>query len=497
MGERRRPLSARAVARWKEPPRYLPSDVLALLWRQWPLMIVVFVVILAIGVIVALKMHTTYPARSSILIRLGQEYVYQPAFGDAARGTTLDNDQVVQSELAILGSEAVKAQVVQDIGVARLSPELGRAYAKASPDKRKDIESAAIRAIEMGLKINSAPGNSIVSLSYTSRDPQLSALVLNTLVDEYLRYRRAVLIDKDAGPIQQQLDALQGRLAKADQDYQAFLTQNGVESGDYDAEKASLSQIYGQLTTENYSVQAALSEAQGRLGATAGEVASTQPEIGLYRDLDHSAQDKLAALRTSRADLLSRYLPGTQPIRDIDQQIIAQEALIRSGLNATEGAKRVGPNPTYQSLVTEKNTLQAQVASLRDRKAQIAASLAEIAGRRMKLSALDPQYQDLSRQRDLLTANVKSLAQRAQESQATEALAKNGEGNIRVIERAYPPTTGVSLKKPVMLLSVVFAAFAALCAGLLAAFLSKGYPTPEAVERELELPVLIATPRMA
>ena len=237
MGERRRPASARAVARWKEPPRYLASDVVALLWRHWPLMLVVFIVVVVIGFVVALRMHTTYPARSSILIRLGQEYVYQPAFGDAARGTTLDNDQVVQSELAILGSEVVKAQVMQDIGVARLSPDLGHAYAAASPDKRKDIESAAIRTIETGLKISSTPGNSIVTLSYTSRDPQLSALVLNTLVDEYLRYRRAVLIDKEAGPIKLQLDALQGRLAKADQDYQAFLAQNGVESGDYDAEK--------------------------------------------------------------------------------------------------------------------------------------------------------------------------------------------------------------------------------------------------------------------
>ena len=216
-------------------------------------------------------------------------------------------------------------------------------------------------------------------------------------MDEYLRYRRAaLLIDKEAGPIKQQLDALQGRLAKADQEYQVFLTQNGVQSGDYDAEKTSLSQIYGQLTTENYSVQAALVGGAGAgLAPPSSEVAATQPEIGLYRDLDHSAQDKLAALNTQRADLLSRYLPGTQPIRDIDQQIAAQQALIRSGVNATDGARRVGPNPTYQSLVTERNTLQAQVASLRDRKAQIAASLAEIAGRRMKLAALDPQYQDL------------------------------------------------------------------------------------------------------
>lgn len=401
---------------------------------------------------------------------------------------------MVQSELEILGSTAVKAQVVQDIGVARMSPELGRAYARANPEKRHDIEAAAIKMIETGLKISSTPGNAIVGLSYSARDPELAALVLNTLVDEYLRYRRAVLIDKDAGPMQDQLNTLHGRLETADKAYEKFLADNGVASGDYEAEKAFLSTLYGQLTTEGYSVQAQLAEAQGRLGIVAREAATTQPEIGLYRDLDHSAQDKLATLNTQRADLSSRYLPGTQPLRDIDQQIAAQQALIRSGANAGDGARRVGPNPNYQALVTEKNQLEAQVASFRDRKAQLAASLAEIAGKRQKLTALDPQFQDLSRQRELLTANVKGLAQRAQESQA---LAKGGEGNIRVIQRAFPPTTGTSLKKPVIFLSILFGAFAALCAGLLRAFLTKGYPTPEAVEREIELPVLITTPRMA
>ena len=436
----------RVVVQPREPARYAPSDILALLWRQWLLMLIVFVVVVAVGFAVASRMKTTYPASSSLLIRLGQEYVYQPAVGDAARGTTPDNDQVVQSELQILNSVAVKVEVVKDIGVARLSSSLGRAYATADAEKRHDIESQAVKMIETGLKATATPGDSVVHLSYTAADPQLAALVLNTLVDEYLKHRRAVLIDHDSGPMKVQLDAFQARLAGADQVYQKFLADNGVASGDYDAEKASLSQIYSQLTTESYSVQAQLAEVQGRLGVTTREAAATQPEIGLYHDLDHTAQDKLAALRVERGDLLSRYLPGTQPVRDIDQKIAAQEALIRSGQIGDNGARRIGPNPTYQSLITEKNQLEAQAASLRDRKAQIGASMNEIAGRRQKLSALDPQYQDLSRQRDLLSANVKGLAQREQENQAAQALAKGGDGNIRVIERAYPPTTGTSLK---------------------------------------------------
>lgn len=483
----------RARLRRRVTIQHTPSDILALLWRRLPLMILVFLVIAGLGVLVALQMKPTFSAHSSLLIRLGQEYVYQPAVGDAARGATPDNDQVVQSELEILESAAVKRKTVEDIGVARMSPALGRAYAVADDQKRRDIEAAAVKMIDTGLKLQTAPDSAIVKLSYTAKDPELAALVLNTLVDEYLRYRRTVLIDGQAGQVEAQLKAFQARLDTTDAAYQKFLADNGVGSGDFDAEKASLTQIYAQLTTEAYSNQASLSEAEGRLGVTRQRAAQAQPEIGLYRDLDHQSQDELNKLLVQRQDLLSRYLPTASPIRDVDQKIASLQALVARG-PMDGGARRIGPNPIYQALVTDRDQLEAQVASYRNRLAEVRASLAEVASRRQKLAALEPQFQELARQRDLLTANVKSLAQRAQESQAAQAMAKSGQDNIRVVERAYPATKGTSLKQPVMVLAILFAAFAALCAGLLSAVLSKGYATSDSIERSLRLPVLASAP---
>jgi len=456
-------------------------------------MVVVFLLVLGGGVILALQLKPTFAAHSSLLIRLGQEYVYQPTVGDAARGATPDNDQVVQSELEILESEAVKRKTVEDIGVARMSPALGRAYAHADDLKRRDIHAAAVKLIDDGLKLQTAPDSSIVKLSFTANDPALAALVLNTLVDEYLRYRRTVLIDGETGQVEAELKAFQVRLDAADAAYQKFLADNGVGSGDFDAEKTSLTQIYAQLTTEAYSNQASLSEAEGRFGVTSQRAAQAQPEIGLYRDLDHQSQDELNKLMVQRQDLLSRYLPSAQPIRDLDQRIAALQALIARG-PADGGARRVGPNPIYQALITDKDQVEAQVASYRRRLAEVKASLAEVAARRQKLAALEPQFEALSRQRDLLAANVKTLAQRVQESEAAQAMANSGQDNIRVVERAYPAVKGVSLRLPVIGLSVLFAGFAALCAGLFSAFTSKGYPTSESVERTLDLPVLASAP---
>ena len=112
-----------AGGEWAARPRYTPTDVGSLLWRDRRLMIVVFAVLLAIGLGVALTMKTRYPAHASLLVRLGPEYVYQPNVGDAARGAIPTNDQLVQSEVEILNSQELRRRVIDELGMAEVAPD--------------------------------------------------------------------------------------------------------------------------------------------------------------------------------------------------------------------------------------------------------------------------------------------------------------------------------------------------------------------------------------
>lgn len=488
-GERAPLRASRPASLWTaRRPSLAPADVLAVLWRAVPLMLAVFLAILALGVLASMTLKKTYTADSSLLVRLGQEYVYNPRVGDAARGAVPEVDQVIQSETEILGSGALKEKVIADIGLKRFSPKLAADYDRADAQGKRAIMGQLIKSIGTGLKIVTAPDSTVVRLSYTSRDPELSAAVLNTLVDEYLNFRKTVLADRDAAVIGDQRAAFETRLRAVDDRFRKFLTDNGVS--DFDTEKASLAQIYTSLLTETYAVQAQLSESEGRLGATAAAVANAPAEIGLYRDIDHTADDRLTQLKIDRQDLLSRYRPGTQPVRDADLRIAKLEAAKAAGQASGPGARRVGVNPIYQTLQTDKNQVQATAASLRARKAAVASELAQVSARRARLAAIEPEYLDLARQRDVLTANVRSFTQREQESQAAAAVAQKANDNVRVVERAYVPTKGTSLKRPVLILAVLFAGFSALCAGLLQLFLGRGYPSGAAAERELGMPML-------
>ena len=464
------------------------SDFASLLWRERFLMLAVFLAIAALGFGAALTMKKSYEAYSSLLVQLGEEYVYNPRVGDAGRGAAPTAGQIMQSELEILNSSAVKERVLQKVGLSRVYPELGSDWAKADRTGQRQIWGAAVKQMESSLKVQSAPETSVVRLAFTHKDPMVAAEVLNTLVDEYMAYRKTVLVGGDIGPIDRQKRDFETRLAAAEEAYRNFLATNGI--GDFDSEKASLAQVYGQLLTERYSIQAQLSETGGRLGVTTRQVSEAPPEIGLYQDADPAAATKLTQLNIERQDLLSRYRPDSQPVREQDQKIAALQALIAGGGAAGLSAKRTGINPVYQTLQTEKSQLEAQNSSLKERQAAVAAEIAEVDAKRQRMVTLEPQYQDLLRQRDALAANVKSFIAREQESQASRAIALGGDNSIRVVQRAYAPTKGKSLKTPVLAIALLFAGFAALSVGLLRIFLRRGFVTPDATARSLDLPVL-------
>lgn len=475
---------------WASRPRYGTADYITLLWRDRWLMMGVFLAIFVLGLAGALLMKTRYPATSSILVRLGQEYVYEPNVGDAARGAIPTTDQLIQSEVEILSSAELRRRVLLGLGLGKVFPDQADAWAGGTAAKRQEIVDKAVTAMGTNLKVDSAPDTSVVRLTYTDTDPDRAALVLNRLLDEYLIYRRAVLLDKTQPYLDQQLKVFQDRLAETDAGYQAFLAANGVD--DFDAEKASLNTLLTSLTDEGYRVDARLKEIDGRLGEMGRQVGRLSPEVSLYRDTNPASSDKLLQLQIEHQDLLSRYKPDAEPVREIEHRIAQMQALASQSAGQPSGARRIGINPVYQTMQTEQIQLNAESASLKERQTALQGQMQQISMRRQKLTEIEPQYLAFTRDRDLLQGEIRGLMQKRQESQASQSIAQRSNDNIRIVERPIPPTAGKSLKKIVAALALLFAAFTALCVGLTRIFLRRGFATPASAGRALDLPVLAA-----
>ena len=477
----------RSTAHVTTRPRYGVLDVIGLLFRELLLMIVVFVVILGLGFAAAMTLKKSYTATGSVFAGVGQEYVYQPRVGTAERGQAPQGDEVANSEAAILGSSAVRQKVVEALGPAAILGE----PPKGSPQAAR---SAALKAVGGGLGVATAPGSAVIHLTYKADDPERAARVLNTIIEQYLIYRREVFQDKTPAIASQRI-AFEDELGNADRAYEAFLASNDI--GDFTAAKATLAATYQTVFTDRMSTQSQLNQTAQRLNTLVAQQAGTPAEVALQQDLNISAQDQVLQLRTEREQLLSRYQPDAQPVKDIEARINQLQAYVATGTAVGAKEVRTGPNPVWTELETTRINTRAERDSLAARQAVLDRQLNDIRARQTRLTALESENSTLAGNREVLSASIREFQQRETQSRADNALVAAGADNVTVIERAQPPATGKSLKIPLLAAAFLFAGFTALCVGLLRVFTRRGFTTPASVSRTLDMPVLAVAPAKA
>lgn len=468
-------------------PRYGVLDVVALLFRELWLMILVFLVLFALGAAAVMTLKKSYTASASVFVGVGQEYVYQPRVGATDRAAPPNAAEVAQSEGAILNSLEVKRRVVRAMGVE--SFQTPGEPQKDSPAKQ---EENAIREVADGLEVTVTPLSPVIGLSYKSKDAAFSARVLNAVIDQYLAYRREVFQDRATPAIQTQRRAFEDELAAADRAYEDFLSSNAI--GDFATAKATLSSTYSALFAERLAVQAQLNQATQRLNTLAAQQGRTPAEIALQQDLNISAQDQILQLRTQRETLLSRYQADAQPVRDIEAQIAQLQAYVATGTAVGAKEVRTGPNPVWVELETTRINAQAERDSLAARLAVLNRQVADLQSRQTRLTELESRNATLAANREVLTASIREFQLRETQSRADNELVKAGADNVTVIERALPPSKGKSLKLPLMAAALLFAGFTALCVGLLRVFLRRGFTLPSTASRTLQMPVLAVAP---
>ena len=469
-------------------PRYGFSDVVGLLFRETLLMVVIFLVVFAIGTAAVLTLKKSYTATASVYAGAGQEYVYQSRVGAIDPSQPLEADAVAGSEAQILGSLTVKRRAISAVGADTI---LGSGATGTPAEK----EAAALKALDSGLGVGVTPGSALISVSYVSDDPVRAAQVLNAVIDQYLVRRRQLFQGSATPAYAAQREAFETDLNTADEAYSAFLESNDL--GDFATFKASTAASYQFTYAEALSLRAQLNQAGQRLATLEAQLAQQPAEVVLQQDLNISAQDQILTLRTQREALLSRYTPEAQPVRDIDQQIADLQAYVATGTTVGPREVRTGPSTIFTEIETTRITAAADRDGLAARLAVAEGQLNHLRSRLAEMTRLESTNANLAGNREVLTTMVRDFQQRETAARADNALVAAGADNVNVIERAEAPTKGTSLKAPLLAVVFLFAAFTALCVGLLRVFTRRGYTTPASTGRTLDMPVLAVAPMKA
>ena len=450
-----------------------------------------FIVPCVLGALAGMMAHTTFTAQARLLVLYGSEYVFHPGNRDTGNDITLDRNQIIQGELQILQSPAVAAGVLQTLGPATVYPALA-----GDPSPLR----AAMSRFATDLVVTAIPQSNVVELSLRNADRTVAIRVLNELITQYLIYRNTIFGKGPTSGDNTQRDEFAARLRKAEDTLARFGIDHGITNLD---EQMSL-QL--RLVSENTNAQSLtaqqIGETAGRLAALRKQLATVPTTVQIYAESGRSQQasgltDGLVKLENQRRDLLSRYQADFPLVRDVERQIAAARGQLSGNPSREAAVSRLGRNPVYDDLRKEEITLAAQLQGLEAKNLQLVADGARLQARSDELAGLAREYRDLQRTRDVLDQSYRSIARSSEETQLSGALERAAGANVRVVQPPDAPLAGRNPASVLYLAGIVLGACAAIAAFTLLNAIRQVFIDVHDVERQLDLPVLIAVPLQA
>ncbi len=198
------------------------SDVLfALFKRKWAIILCTLLGIMAAAAFYFLSPRV-YESQAKLLVR----YVVERSAVDSVDNSTKPNQQgtkgpnttdtVIDSEIQILTSWDLAAQVADAIGPKRLGAS---------------SKEAAAGTIVSALEATSSKGSDVILVTYKNSDPQLATLVLQELLSRY--FVKHLEVHRSIGAfdfVTQQTDQVRARLNQTEDALKALRDKTGIMS---------------------------------------------------------------------------------------------------------------------------------------------------------------------------------------------------------------------------------------------------------------------------
>jgi len=438
-----------------------------------------------------------YVADGRILVQLGSEYVYNPVAGNGNSNSPLSitSDQVTLTELGIIKNSAILDEVINQmiaspanggVGGDRFAPILYAKWVKASPEDKIDRFNDIVKMVDKSYYVTAAPKSSIVDLTYKHQDREVAVKTLDAFMTAYANFRKQKFVISKTGNLSERRADTEDQLAAVEAKIQAILNKNGIS--DFDTEQTGAQTRAELLRTQLNILIGQLAAAEASLASSEDQLRREPQRINLFTD-DRASQ-RLAQAQLEKRQLLAKYLPTSNPVRAKEAEIRELQAQINSNGGQAQGGRRVGPNPVYQALLTQRNTFQATANSLREQEIilqrQVTASVAKV----KRMRQLAPEYTNLVREKTTIEVRLEDLQARETEALVDEQQLENSSQNIKFITRPNMASKGRNMKKILRALAFLGSVFSVFMLALLRVFLDpKLYgPKPQSRLQQLASP---------
>lgn len=428
------------------------QGLVSLVLRRWRTMGLTFGLVVASGLVAVQAMPKHYEASAKVLVmrtdqRLGGLNVMSDTLPEL---TNLTNPLYTQVEL--LRIYPVFAEAVRQLDL-------------------KDAEGRPLsaEALSKRLKVSPVGKTDLITVSFTSEDPEEAQRVVTAVCDAYLRhgdqYRREGVKD-GLKLVDDQLETARKRLAKAENQLLAFKRGAGMVALNEEI-SASVGEMSG-LNTEIRQRQIELARAEARAaslrrqlgmsssqGLQAAAIAQNPRVQELQRQLAQAEASPLKSqgLGPAHPDLIALNARIAQLKRAIASEVRAQVGHSASA-NSLDDI-RLGLLRDLAAAEAEVNAGRSSAATAEGRRRQLVSAMARFPGQEVTLGRL-------SREVNVASDIYRQLLQKREEARLSMAIAPT---SARVIEPAVAPVTPKAPLKgptgPVLLLAGLAAAFGA------------------------------------
>jgi len=181
---------------------------------------------------------------------------------------------------------------------------------------------------------------------------------------------------------------------------------------------------------------------------------------------------QMLQLETQRAELLTRYQPGSARIREIDAKLKAGRDILAREKESNLQETTTDVNPTWQALDGDLAKTRAEAASYKAARTTQAAQVTSLRDQLKAMTSDGVTIETLQRQVDSDKEAYLSYVRKGEEARAAEALNQSRILNVSVVEE---PTTPIEQVSPRIELNLITGLLFGLILAVAAAYWSEEY----------------------
>ena len=493
----------------RELLRISVREAVAPVFRQRRIASMIFLGIFLGAVLSGLLMPRKYESEMKILVnrdRVDAAVTPNPVVPLGLAQLPPVTEEDLNSEVELLKSRDLLEQVVVACGLTTDNGPVWERRVRRWIDVVRGVKASqeatlarAIDTLDGRLIVDPLKKTAIIRVTYASRDPELSARVLNTLAKLYEEKHAAVhrptgtfsFFDLEAEHYHNELAADTAHLTD-------FNTRKGLLDATTQKQLTlqQISQFQAELDQDRATAYAAEHRATK---LKQQEAESPERQITLVRkasngELLAQLYSTLLSLELKRSEILTKYAPEYPLVTELDSQIADAKKAIVSAEQAPIEEVTTDRTPSQDWMATELSKAEVDRATLEAKAGAVQRVLRRYQQTAQQLDADSAQQDDLIREAKTAEDNYLLYSRKREEARISDALDQNGIVNVSIAEAAAVPAL------PTLHLGWLFAAalFSAFTVSMSTAYaidrIDPSFRTPDELGRYLDLRVLAAIP---